>query len=76
MGGTITQPSDRQVISDLRIDRDTLENLLKDIIRAKNDKLRKLAIDKARDVVFPPISNENTDAFWKHSLNFGWYRAK
>lgn len=47
-----------------------LEDLLINIIRAKGLKSRKLAVDKAREYLYPPIKNENTGAFWKERLMF------
>ncbi len=73
MGGTIYPISDKQTISDLRNERDTLMNLLNDIFEAKNEKLRKLAIQKARDVMYPKKS-EDTYPFWKARLD--WWNHK
>lgn len=56
--------------ADLEHEVATLKYLLRDIISAKGVKSRMLAVKRAEEVIFPPIKNENTGAFWKERLNF------
>ena len=61
-------------MDDLKTERDTLLNLLNDIINARGQKSRKLAIDRARDMITPKkdLSNKSWAEEAMTWLKEGW----
>ena len=74
MSGTIIQPENKQVISDLKNERDTFQRALKDIVDAKGQKSRKVAIDKAREIIYPTKLEDDSYPFWRGRLD--WWNHK
>lgn len=67
MGGEIEPISDRQQITDLKLERNQLENLILDIVNARGQKSRKDAIDRAREILYPEVEKENYNWFTRKS---------
>jgi len=63
MGGTITPPSDRQVISDLRQENTALRRILEQLARARTVKDLKAAQKEAQEEINGPV-RQSKSIYW------------